>query len=288
MTQAAVPSSLFKYFGHDRISSIESNRLRFSPLSAFNDPFEGRPEIKGLASPVEFIRNLESELPKELKAAYLKLTRQQRSQMSLRQFVALGIAKTNMESTAAEFGSMTDAFAASVPDRLDGLLGALCLCENRDSLLMWAHYAASHTGFMVEYATDGPFFNARRSPSDEFYYLRQVQYRETRPSASLTQFDGPELFLVKSLDWSYEHEWRILKPLADADVVLDISGQKIHLFNHAPGVILSITVGARANAALQDQIRLLLSTTPQLSHVKLFQAHAHVSHFKLELLELAI
>ncbi|WP_430540204.1 DUF2971 domain-containing protein [Pseudomonas entomophila] len=39
---------------------------------------------------------------------------------------------------------------------------------------MWAHYAASHSGFAIGFDTNHTFFNSRRSEHDEFFYLERL------------------------------------------------------------------------------------------------------------------
>ena len=285
-----VPPSLYKYFGPERVVSIGSNKLRFSALSAFNDPFEGRPEIKGIATTATLRNEISSRLPKSLEIEYKKLPREVRARMPLRQYLAVCKANSTrfVEGSISQFEPMASKFASSVPDRLDPLNGALCLCESRDNLLMWAHYASSHTGYVVEYLTNNSYFNARRSENDEFYHLRQVQYEKYRPSASLTDLEGPELFLVKGEIWTYENEWRILKPLSDASNVIDIKGQKIHLFEYSPSIVKSITVGARASSDVIESLRLFIANNPANGHIQLEQAFPHDSEFKINFRALPI
>lgn len=120
------------------------------------------------------------------------------------------------------------------------MTGALSLCEVPDSLLMWAHYGISHTGFVLEFDPSHPYFTTRRSEGDEFGHLRRVVYRDTRPSVNLIDLDGVEMFLVKSKEWEYEHEWRVLRTL------------KIRRENHnrQRSTNSSISVAARS-----DQVR---------------------------------
>ncbi len=47
----SIPRILYKYFGPDRIDIFEKGLIRYSPLGAFNDPFEGRPDITSLVTP---------------------------------------------------------------------------------------------------------------------------------------------------------------------------------------------------------------------------------------------
>lgn len=278
------PETLFKYFPRDRIQSFANCCLRFSPLGAFNDPFEGRPEIKGLVADEKLQQLVYERLPNEMRMAYQELQPEQRALVSEEDFVqwAVALAPSSIPALLRTHAPQIHELAKSIPDHFDGLLGALCLCENRDSLLMWAHYASSHTGFLVEYKADHPYLNARRTPSDEFYHPRKVEYRNERPSAELLDLGGPELFLVKSRHWEYECEWRVLKPLADADHVLPSAHGRIHLFRYPPEIVHSITMGARCSDADLASMRSALSSDPGFSRTRLLKARPHSSCFKLE------
>lgn len=84
-------------------------------------------------------------------------------------------------------------------------LGLYCLTERRDSILMWSHYAADHTGYCLEFeATDyTPVFGT----------AQQVSYSRSYPEIDF--YNTPEAekvslaLLTKFEDWRYEHEWRI-------------------------------------------------------------------------------
>lgn len=41
---------LYKYLHPDRIDVLKNRAIRFSPPNAFNDPFEFKPVISGIAS----------------------------------------------------------------------------------------------------------------------------------------------------------------------------------------------------------------------------------------------
>jgi hypothetical protein len=83
-----------------------------------------------------------------------------------------------------------------------------CLCEPRDNQLMWAHYAAGHTGFCTGYVSPLGIDNPR--------LIHKVEYVNTPPEISpWGLIDDPgkihtDLTQTKPLDWSYEKEWRII------------------------------------------------------------------------------
>jgi hypothetical protein len=77
-----------------------------------------------------------------------------------------------------------------------------CLSEIPDSPLMWAHYAASHTGIGLE-------FDAQRSPFTPQTGATKVIYGRTYPAHDVVAI-GYEPLVTKSADWSYEVEWRLV------------------------------------------------------------------------------
>lgn len=85
-------------------------------------------------------------------------------------------------------------------------LGLYCLTERRDSILMWSHYAADHTGYCLEFeATDNtPVFGAAQCVSYADAYP-EINFYNTTNEDKLTLS-----FLTKFTDWSYEREWRII------------------------------------------------------------------------------
>jgi hypothetical protein len=79
-----------------------------------------------------------------------------------------------------------------------------CFSESRDDVLMWSHYAASHTGICIEFDT-----TAANSP---FRECKKVEYS---PSFNVINDNTEEIFqracLVKAEQWQYEHEWRLIR-----------------------------------------------------------------------------
>lgn len=95
-----------------------------------------------------------------------------------------------------------------------------CLTERNNSLLMWAHYGASHRGVCIEY--DFSNFSAIESRC----MFAPVMYRNSCPevpeSVIAKSYKGQGIptedqnqlskgLFTKSPDWKYEYEWRIVK-----------------------------------------------------------------------------
>lgn len=84
-----------------------------------------------------------------------------------------------------------------------------CICFTRDPICvqMWAHYAASHEGYCVEYYRPNSFLLSAN--------CKPVLYRRTMPEiTSIEQID--HLFWTKAEAWEYEAEWRLRYPRAGA------------------------------------------------------------------------
>lgn len=80
---------------------------------------------------------------------------------------------------------------------------------------MWAHYAFSHKGFVVEFNPKHQIFAA-----DEF---EQVDYPKTeeRPKIKFDEQSGVELIkmlFVKSSHWNYEREWRLAMSVGNSSL----------------------------------------------------------------------
>lgn len=275
----SAPASLYKYFSPERADVFENTLIRFAPLSAFNDPFEGRPFISGIAPPEKLEAKIDELLPEEINRSYDELTLEN---PELRVFsreqifeLFLKFKKPLLDQVMANDGPKVLDLVRSIPDRLDRELGALCLTESWNHILMWAHYTSSHTGFVAEFDTKNRFFNDRRSDKDEFRHLRKVIYQQSRPTCAFTEFDGPEFFLIKSEDWSYENEWRLIKSLSDAN---EIRGS-IHLFSFPPQAVRSITLGIRSDPKLEVFFKSLRKTHHGYEGLRLFRAVADEKQF---------
>jgi hypothetical protein len=67
------PKILYKYFGPDRVDVLTDGLIRYSPLDAFNDPFEGQPEVTALSTDIHTRNTLNELIPQQAKDAYEKL-----------------------------------------------------------------------------------------------------------------------------------------------------------------------------------------------------------------------
>ncbi|NMM10751.1 MAG: hypothetical protein HHJ16_10795 [Polaromonas sp.] len=82
MRMESLPPTLYKYFGPDRINVLQNCLLRYSPLGAFNDPFEGQPEVTSLTTEARARESLKAILPQETRSAYDQLPAEARAMVS--------------------------------------------------------------------------------------------------------------------------------------------------------------------------------------------------------------
>jgi|SRR5271166_127692 len=160
----------------------------------------------------------------------------------------------------------------------------LCLSASHDHILMWSHYAGSHTGVVLGFEPRlvvGRWALATAQP---------VQYSNDVPVAvTLEEFvawlsgQGPKpggkdsferALWSKSIVWAYENEWRIVDKHQEAETAEFAD----HPFE--PDELVEVYLGCRMHTKVRDQIISQISSWP--SKVRLFQMKAQALRFELE------
>lgn len=123
-------------------------------------------------------------------------------------------------------------------------LAISCFSERKDSILMWSHYANKHKGFCACYDVRN-ILTAEKA-------LFPVWYREEKvtPVCNGKHFESnpriKEILIQKSLDWSYEKEWRIFENLDPKTA----PGKAVKNFKPT-----RIIIGACANEATKNRLK---------------------------------
>ena len=278
-----IPQRLYKYLAPDRADSLDDAMLRYTPLCAFNDPFEGRPDISELTPPLDLLRALKSETIAQALSSYEELDAAQ--QLAIPRDIYLKLfdkaLEGNQEKVVRMYTDLSMEMKRRVLSSMDTLVGALCLTEEPTNILMWPHYAQNHEGFVLEFDAHHDYFHGQRTPEDEFHRLRRVNYRRERPNLDFNDMTGIILFLVKSNDWAYENEWRILKPLPDATKRIDADPYPIDLFSFPRSVVKSVILGARARPETVERIKAVLASHHEYADVRLRRSVADSTVFRL-------
>ena len=262
---------LFKYVTSARIDILQHLRVRFTPASEFNDPFEFMPDTSVLTDP-QWLKSSEDQLVrKALEVAIL------RPGITMADAEA-GI-RTRIQAIRQELepGAKSD-FAAGLADSKRSLR-VLCLSrlapDSRDALLMWAHYTNGHTGFVIGFHEIHPWITNHRS-NLPFRDAGDVSYSPTRPKSVMGAHER-SYYLVKSADWCYEGEVRLVR--AEGDPELDAKS----LAPLPAEVVASVTLGLNASDATQAGIAALLASDRRFSAVKLFHSEFHPDEYRVVL-----
>lgn len=168
--------------------SIKNNYIFWPSPKDFNDPFDSRPAFINEGSAQDRWRRAKQ-------AARVLQAGQPR-------FERLRIAR---KSLAVRPDDVLMAMRKAREQDLERY-GVVCLTTVRDNILMWSHYAASHTGICLGYAPT--------QEAMDFATSYKVSYESVRPQfnlmKSMVEQEIFESLVTKSKDWEYEKEWRMI------------------------------------------------------------------------------
>jgi hypothetical protein len=263
-----VPSSVYKYLLPDRAAGLLDKLLiRFSQASVLNDALEFKPLLKGMGTRAD----VEAGVRERLKAKHPE---------SLAQVASLlppDKAEKLIAEVVSDYADVVEAnYDRSVKEvyrRLDQNFGVLSLSEIPTSPLMWSHYADGGRGLLIEFDPQHPWFWTKRNDSDSFRHLRKVKYEERVPAYFLNLPDDVALY-SKSVEWSYEKEWRIIHNFNEATVITgkDAYDTDVLLFAVPPSCIRGVIIGYKATKDSVDQVKSIVAKNSDLSHVSFRRA----------------
>jgi len=214
----------FTYFDKDLFyEDILKNILFFPSNSQLNDPFDSqiptRYDLGNEKALNEYLKNIVTKnVSESVKIDYL-----------------LNAAKQELKNNPLKFQNNID-------NLVERKVGILALTENHKNLLLWSHYAHKHTGFCVE--LDAQSLNNiiinEFKVNRELAFIFKVKYQNKFPIINPFKHTTNERlqlqFLIKSKDWKYEQEWRI--------ILMNGSRQKREI---PPEVIRNIYFGLNAH-----------------------------------------
>lgn len=277
-----LPERIFKYVNSDRIDILEKLLIRFTQPSCFNDPFEMRLSVGG-------------HTPEKLEEAQEKLNR-----INYRQFVLSG-----REMPYEEFRKIQNTHNKTAMNRLkydshyqkqaaiihafknwDSQVGILSLSATEKNLLMWAHYADSHRGMLIEFNPEHSFFNAPNPTDGEFNFgmLAKVHYSINRPRDDVETTSPLEILPMiktKSNEWVKEQEWRVYQLLENRDKQITAGNETVSLFKLPPDCIKRVIVGYNMGYKNRKRVVTALRTNPELKDVKIEESILHLDLFSL-------
>jgi hypothetical protein len=235
-----VPNILYKYRPLALLHVLAERRIRFTQPVVFNDPFECRP----ILTP-----GRETETQRRLVTALRQAIQQ-----------VLGI------PAALPSGDQYPHEAAN-----EGLLGALSnsvgilsLSENPTDLQMWAHYAESHTGFVIGFdATHGWLGSVVRAPT--IGALNAVRYVSERKRVNWDELSPLDLYYIKAAEWRHEREWRVVRNVGDLERVPGDHEPPVMLAEFPLKLVKRVIVGHRASRDLRRDLAQIVRSTGYFS-----------------------
>lgn len=259
--------TFFKYMHEDRIENIlYDNKLRFTQPKFFNDPFDVNPYINA-SLPEKILKKVTEEDLFELEKI---LQDSEVGEFVLTDDETEGLAR----GLASYLNSMNPGEVAEIyKDKvlkklINDNMGVLSLTTKFDNLLMWAHYANDHKGFVVEFNTEDPFF----------YKALKVDYKQKRPREKIGRENKLRILFTKSIHWEYENEYRMLRKLKDAEEIRN----DIHLFKFPRISIKSIYCGCNMKDCRKNDILKLIEENKTLKHINVYYAKTSGTHYKLD------
>ncbi len=171
-------------------------------------------------------------------------------------------------------------------------VGVLCFTSKEDNLLMWAHYAKNHEGICIEFDGSTEFFKGKYKDASKLFgetvkdryrnigELRKVDYKLERPmylEPSELEYDT-EAWFVKSSEWAYEEEQRILLPL---DLAQQIPALDMLFYAVEPDIIKSIILGCQMSSTTKREV----AEHCKRHGIKVREAFISSHQFKLEIVD---
>lgn len=302
---------LYKYVGFKRSEDIFiRNLLRFTQPKFLNDTFELSPQVTSIIDPnksKDFIKLLGNhfeeninEFENEFKKSVIENLKKYNPNIeldptSIPNNLFYFFAKQAFPEFSKHFINEISStnYADNVLDKIKNTFnteyGILSLSEIPNDRLMWSHYADSHKGIVIEFDSNHSFFNPLINERSRIGKLKKVKYINnpipfslldpTDLSEEYADFLIENFIYTKSKDWEYEKEWRIIRPLKEADI---INGD-LYFFVFSIQCLTGIILGCKTSQDDILKIKETLSKDSKYSHIKLMQSFQSKSGFEIEI-----
>lgn len=225
------PEKFYKYrsMRGDALHRVEQivlqNELYFAPARGFNDPFDMRPTLSFEASHETRLNDC------------MRLVRERRPELTPEQMNAMAQELVSATFSPAKINEMTSAMHTQITHMLTEQVGVFCVSSKRDDILMWSHYADSHSGICLEFDQGCPLM--MQAQKVIYSNIRSPINRYTDDHLAMAE----KALLTKSVHWKYEAEWRSLRLDEGPGVV-----------KFLPEHLTSIIIGDRASQPTVDKV----------------------------------
>jgi len=228
---------------------LDELRLWCPAPASLNDPFECQAVISFDAPPEVKNERAKEQLMRENPA----------------------LAETEARKRAPERWRLQEADqGAEFRRRLRKDTGMICFSTRNDDILMWSHYAGSHSGICIEFRL------TQESHTDFFGNVHEVHYEDQLPTVNFyapTSLEKVKAFvLTKAKHWSYEQECRMVVPDAK---------QASRFVNLPAGIISAIYLGCQISPENRMEVLDRIASRSSLNHIRIYQAKRHPHAFSL-------
>lgn len=267
MRKRKKPLALYTYYKPKYWKDIfEDWDIKFTPMSDFNDPFEGRASFKETYDDKFFLEYPEARIA----------------------------GMTTQEINAR----MTPELRKELVDRIllknSSRFGIFCLTTKPDNLLMWSHYAAAHTGFVVKFNLDSDFFT--KEYADSSWKPKPIEYVGRRPlletlTGGTRENGAGDFFYKKSRRWEYEKEYRMICSFVDKGYKCKTkikNNKEIKGFHSIPkDAISEVIFGVKTSESLMSEICEAITSNNECAHIKFKKMSLHLTSYKLNISEIS-
>ncbi|WP_281761322.1 DUF2971 domain-containing protein [Pseudodesulfovibrio nedwellii] len=267
---------------------LKNGTLQYSCPLVFNDPFDGQATINPNYSADDlqrvlfaFIQNLlKTDTPPKFASSNEDSERLYILWLNRQTILAEGL----LDNMASCFSKIKDNDVwRELNDKLKESIKntkVLCLAEKKDNLLMWSHYADNHKGVVFNFIIDEKYDSAWSAAQKVRYCSGYPTVSAEEMASSLVGLSSQPIeeivldrFITsKSMDWSYEKEWRVVVHMSDDDSYV--------YYGFQPAELKEIYFGCRVSEESKNRILQLVKS--RYNHVDLFQCVKNDTCYKLD------
>lgn len=233
--------------------TIVDNLIYMGSPKGFNDPCDCRPIFN-----TDFSSNALSEATIE---QYIKWHINQNPGKT----ISYDAARYSLQNDPNLLRQLIDKTSQGLPDDIDNLYRIYCLTTKPNNALMWAHYTNKHSGICLEY-------KVRHTSMSTSY---PITYSPDYPTYNLLEATLEQelsILLTKSIDWSYEDEYRFIALNADMQTkfkhLKNVEYAKDNLYAIPNGIITSVIIGYKAPTETIQEIKDIIDHSQKPIRIK--------------------
>jgi len=257
--------ALFRYFSPESgLRVLATGELMVTPPKYLNDPFECSPVIK-CRDPHGFVRRQIDEIT--ISPEFFEKHKNHLPVRTFEEFRGglLRKAPELRERLIKEVPGADSHIQSRAQEIISERFGVICFAADGLDQTMWAKYASSHKGLVIEFRKGHQLFSGR-----SFFEIHYSDEPVVFDASSPTERDDARLFLSrKRLQWSSERESRLLVELALTRIHNLSEGTRCFI-PVGPEAIFSVTLGLRVTAETQGSVVKLLAASHS-EHVGIFK-----------------